>query len=91
MVTFLRRGLLQRNLQKLFDAVEKNLEEVNCRTRAQFEEGLKKPDGGGFVVMAAAIYKTNGAMVEDYFDNYFDQLTPDIQRRVAHFFCHEFL
>jgi hypothetical protein len=77
----------ERTLKRLYEIVEKNLGKVDCRTRAEFENGLKRPDGGQFISMAGAIFIEDSKLVEQYFERYFDELTPERKRHVAQFFA----
>jgi hypothetical protein len=77
----------ERSLKRLYSIVEKNLAKVDCRTRAEFEKGLKAPDGGEFIAMSGAVFVEDHKLVEQYFERYFDELTPERKRHVAQFFA----
>jgi hypothetical protein len=87
MLIFLGKEKKERSLKRLYEVVEKNLGKVDYRSRAEFETGLKAPEGGEFLAMAGIVFNEDPKLVEDYFERYFDELTAEMKRYVAHFFA----
>ena len=87
MLIFLGKEKRERNLKRVYEIVEKNLEKLGYGTREGFESGLKAPNGGEFIAMSGAVFNEDPKLVEDYFARYFDELTPEGNRHVAQFFA----
>ena len=68
MLIFLRKEKQERDLKRLRRVVENNLQNVGCRSRAEFENGLKAPGGGEFLAMAGAVFNEDPKLVEYYFE-----------------------